>query len=239
MSAHFYESKEMRKVFRQMRQSLGVCQCSKGSRCGIGECTLRGAQEECSALTCSKACTNLGGHNIPHLYLDFSPIAGTGLFTDEAVQSGQEIGRYDGKIVDPEEKKRLEERRGATACSYFIQHKPAPTLLYIDGCKNGTLMRFVNHSCDPNCEFQQWTRDGLPVTKVVAIKNMQAGKKELTIDYGSDFFSGDVTCQYSAPNCRKVVVPSMGRTQVQVTACVGGSDPLEFRFSAEGAVGMS
>ena len=49
----------------------------------------------------------------------------------------------------------------------------------------------------------------MPVTKVVAIKNMQAGKKELTIDYGSDFFTGDVTCECGAPNCRKVAVPSM------------------------------
>ena len=64
----------------------------------------------------------------------------------------------------------------------------------------------------------------MPVTKVVAIKNMQAGKKELTIDYGSDFFTGDVTCECGAPNCRKVAVP--------------GSDPLEFRFQAEGAVGL-
>ena len=55
-----------------------------------------------SALTCSRACTNLGGQNIPRVYLDFSPIAGTGLFTDEAVEVGQEIGRYDGKIVNPE-----------------------------------------------------------------------------------------------------------------------------------------
>ena len=55
-----------------------------------------------SALTCSRACTNLGGQNIPRVYLDFSPIAGTGLFTDEAVEVGQEFGRYDGKIVNPE-----------------------------------------------------------------------------------------------------------------------------------------
>ena len=131
VSANVYESKEMRQVCKQMRQSLGVCQCRKGSRCGIGECTLRGAQEECSALTCSRVCTNLGGHNIPRLY---------------------EIGRYDGKIVNPEEKQRLEERRGASTCSYFIEHKPAPTLLYIDGCEHGTLMRFVNRCCDPNCD---------------------------------------------------------------------------------------
>ena len=100
-------------------------------------------------------------------------------------------------------------------------------------------MRFVNRCCDhPNCEFQQWTRDGLPVTKVVAKKNMQAGKKELTIDYGSDFFTGDVTCQCGAPNCRKVAVPSTGRTQMQVSAGDRESDPLEFRFQAEGAVGL-
>ena len=76
------------------------------------------------------------------------------------------------------------------------------------------------------------------MTKVVAIENMQAGKKELTIDYGSDFFTGDVTCECGAPNCRKVAVPSMGRTQMQVRAGVGGSDPLEFRFQGEGAMGL-
>ncbi|MGB1603833.1 MAG: hypothetical protein ACPIOQ_64475, partial [Promethearchaeia archaeon] len=133
VSANVYESKEARQVCKQMRDSLGVCQCPKGSRCVAGECTLRGQQIECSVQTCSRACTNLGGHNIPRLYIDFSPIAGTGLFTDDAVEEGQEIGRYDGKIVTPEEKQRLEERRGAAACSYFIEHKPAPTPLYIDG----------------------------------------------------------------------------------------------------------
>ena len=80
------------------------------------------------------------------------------------------------------------------------------------------------------------------MTKVVVKKNMQAGKKELTIDYGSDFFTGDVTCQCGAPNCRKehrkVAVPSTGRTQMQVRAGVRESDPLEFRFQAEGAVGL-
>ena len=49
----------------------------------------------------------------------------------------------------------------------------------------------------------------MPVTKVVAKKNMQVGKKELTMDYGSVFFTGDVTCQCGAPNCRKQIV---GRT---------------------------
>jgi len=78
----------------------------------------------------------------------------------------------------------------------------------------------------------------MPVTKLDAKKNMQAGKKELTIDYGSVFFTGDVTYQCGAPNCRKVAVPSTGRTEMQVRAGVRESDPLEFRFQAEGAVGL-
>ena len=68
--------------------------------------------------------------------------------------------------------------------------------------------------------------------------NMPAGKKELTIDYGSDFFTGDVTCQCGAPTCRKVAMPSSGRTRMQVSAGGSASDPLEFRFQAEGAVGL-
>ena len=154
------------------------------------------------------------------------------------MEQGQEIGRYDGKIVTPEEKQRLEQRRGAAACSYFIQHQPAPTRLYIDGYEYGTLMRFANHSCRSNCALVQWTRDGLPVTKVVAKFDMQAGKKELTIDYGKDFFTGDITCQCGAPNCRRVAVSSSGHLQMQVSAGNSESDPLEYRFQADGAVGL-
>lgn len=30
------------------------------------------------------------------------------------------------------------------------------TGLYVDGKKKGNLSRFINHSCDPNCELSVW-----------------------------------------------------------------------------------
>jgi len=35
--------------------------------------------------------------------------------------------------------------------------------LYIDPRKpHGSLCAYINHSCDPNCDFQKWYVDGLP-----------------------------------------------------------------------------
>ena len=52
-----------------------------------------------------------------------------------------------------------------------------------------------------------------------------------------------ITCQVARNTCHeshitKVAVPSTGRTEMQVRAGVRESDPLEFRFQAEGAVGL-
>ncbi len=36
------------------------------------------------------------------------------------------------------------------------------TNLWINGDKNGGPARYINHSCNPNCELVQWGVDGLP-----------------------------------------------------------------------------
>jgi len=32
--------------------------------------------------------------------------------------------------------------------------------LYVDGKYKGSNSRFINHSCDPNCELQRWVVKG-------------------------------------------------------------------------------
>jgi histone-lysine N-methyltransferase SETD2 len=32
--------------------------------------------------------------------------------------------------------------------------------LYVDGKHKGSNSRFINHSCDPNCELQRWVVKG-------------------------------------------------------------------------------
>ena len=67
--------------------------------------------------------------------------------------------------------------------------------------------RFLNHSCDPNCEID-WYDEAVfcekPVMFVIALRDIQSGE-ELTIDY---HWSADcaIPCQCGSENCRGWIV---------------------------------
>jgi hypothetical protein len=46
----------------------------------------------------------------------------------------------------------------------------------------GALGRFINHSCDPNCETQKWVVRGELAIGLFALRDIAAGE-ELTFDY--------------------------------------------------------
>ncbi len=54
--------------------------------------------------------------------------------------------------------------------------------LWINRDKNGGLARYMNRSCDPNCELVQWGVEGLPRMCFFAKKNIKIGM-EFTFDY--------------------------------------------------------
>lgn len=71
--------------------------------------------------------------------------------------------------------------------------------------------RFLNHSCDPNCEFVEWTISDQASTAegdesvvlelwVHALRDIASGE-ELTIDYGWDWRSA-IPCKCGSPRCR-------------------------------------
>lgn len=75
--------------------------------------------------------------------------------------------------------------------------------LVIDGHRMGSECRFVNHSCNPNCEMQKIYVHGLPRMILVA-KRVIEPMEELTYDYkfslynpleGQDCFCGEETCR--------------------------------------------
>ena len=76
--------------------------------------------------------------------------------------------------------------------------------------KDGTLepvapYRFLNHSCDPNCQFIEWqieTPDNETVSELWlhALRAISTGE-ELTIDSGWDWQAA-IPCLCGAPNCR-------------------------------------
>jgi hypothetical protein len=55
--------------------------------------------------------------------------------------------------------------------------------LYIDALHEGNDSRYVNHSCDPNCEICIWIVDGQPRVGLFARRNGILTGEEITISY--------------------------------------------------------
>lgn len=52
---------------------------------------------------------------------------------------------------------------------YFMKYTKEQ---YIDGETKGSVARYINHSCNPNCEFRLWSVNGENVVVVIALKNI-------------------------------------------------------------------
>ena len=55
----------------------------------------------------------------------------------------------------------------------------------IDAYPRGNLSRFMNHSCDPNCETQKWTVNGEIRVGLYATRDIVVGE-ELSFNYNLD-----------------------------------------------------
>jgi hypothetical protein len=67
----------------------------------------------------------------------------------------------------------------------------------------GSIARFANHSCSPNCEFQKWTVDGLQRMCMFPLRTIKAGE-EITYDYNFQCFNlqAQQPCYCESPKCR-------------------------------------
>ncbi|TSW48756.1 Histone-lysine N-methyltransferase NSD2 [Bagarius yarrelli] len=71
----------------------------------------------------------------------------------------------------------------------------------IDAGPKGNYSRFMNHSCQPNCETQKWTVNGDTRVGLFAVCDIPTGT-ELTFNYNLDCLGNEKTvCRCDAPNC--------------------------------------
>lgn len=92
-----------------------------------------------------------------------------------AVQSfapGQLVGEYVGEIV---------EQCDLRTWQYAMLLKSG---VAIDASRAGGLIRFMNHSCSPNCEAQRWAVDAEWRVGLFALRHISCGE-ELTFSYAS------------------------------------------------------
>lgn len=73
----------------------------------------------------------------------------------------------------------------------------------------GSIARFVNHSCNPNCRMIKWIVSGQPRMALFAGDRPIMTGDELTYDYNFDPFSAKNVqkCLCGEPNCRGVLGP--------------------------------
>jgi SET domain-containing protein len=131
-----------------------------------------------------------------------SPIHGRGVYARADIKKGRRILEYVGERISHREADRRYLEKGEDDGHTFFFVVDGRTV--IDGGKGGNASRFVNHSCDPNCETIVEDRRVF----VEAIRDIRAGE-ELGYDYQLTWESTDdpedlalYACWCGAKNCR-------------------------------------
>ena len=117
---------------------------------------------------------------------------GTDLVAFEPIPENSFLGQYVGKLEPPDCK-----RVGKFVAEVVDRNRQTgetnnKVLFYINAEEMGNLTRFANHSCDPNCVFDQWQVEGKEQIWLKTWRAINAGEP-ITISYGADyldFFDG-------------------------------------------------
>lgn len=111
-----------------------------------------------------------------YLHVRPSPFHGRGVFTTRAIPKGTRLLEYLGERISHAEA--AERYYSAADPDAFVLLFTVDRRAVIDGGVGGRAARFVNHSCDPNCQADE---DGGRIF-ITSIRDIPAGA-ELTYDY--------------------------------------------------------
>ncbi|CAK7270096.1 hypothetical protein SEPCBS119000_003912 [Sporothrix epigloea] len=142
---------------------------------------------------------------------------GHGIRANRAFRPGQIIMEYIGEIITEEESdRRMNELYKNNDCYYLMSFDQS---LIIDGT-SGSIARFVNHSCSPNCRMIKWIVSGQPRIALFAGDRPIMTGEELTYDYNFDPYSAKNVqgCLCGAENCRGVLGPRKSEKVVKTNA---------------------
>lgn len=150
---------------------------------------------------------------------------GYGVRSNRCFQPNQIIMEYTGEIITEEECDRrmnevykdnevscrcvqsdLSSASNAERQCYYLMSFDQNMII---DATTGSIARFVNHSCSPNCRMIKWIVAGQPRMALFAGDNPIMTGDELTYDYNFDPFSAKNVqkCLCGSPNCRGVLGP--------------------------------
>ncbi|KAM4821601.1 histone-lysine N-methyltransferase SETD2 [Thomomys bottae] len=142
---------------------------------------------------------------------------GWGLRAARDLPSNTFVLEYCGEVLDHKEfKARVKEyARNKNIHYYFMALKNDEI---IDATQKGNCSRFMNHSCEPNCETQKWTVNGQLRVGFFTTKLVPSGS-ELTFDYQFQRYGKEAQkCFCGSANCRGYLG---GENRVSIRAAGG------------------
>ncbi|KAF1816001.1 histone H3-K4 methyltransferase Set1 [Eremomyces bilateralis CBS 781.70] len=132
-----------------------------------------------------------------------SAIHGWGLYAEENISANDMIIEYVGEIIRPSvaELREVKYARAGIGSSYLFRIDEEQV---VDATKKGSVARFINHSCSPNCTAKIIKVEGTRRIVIYAAKDIHKGQ-ELTYDYKfeREFESDDrVPCLCGSIACK-------------------------------------
>ena len=183
-----------------------ICNCVRDpSGAGCGEnCINRDVLVECDPAfcPCGAGCANQRFQKKQYAKLDIARTGrkGHGLFTKQPLRKKEFIIEYIGEVLHEDvyraRKQRYEEE--GRRHYYFMTLSSSET---IDAAERGNAGRFLNHSCEPNCETQKWMVNGELCIGIFALRDVAAGE-ELTFDYNFERYGDNpIKCYCGSSKC--------------------------------------
>jgi SET domain-containing protein len=141
-----------------------------------------------------------------------SPVAGRGVFALRRIRKGTRLLEYTGERISRAEADRRYDDEAAGPDSHVLLFA-LDRRTVLDGAVGGSDARFINHSCEPNCEAV--IEEGRILFR--ALRTIQPGE-ELGYDYRLEK-PGPRTrevealypCRCGAPGCRGTLLAPRGR----------------------------
>jgi hypothetical protein len=131
-------------------------------------------------------------------------LQGWGVRTKLPIKCGEFILEYVGEVVSDQEFKERMATIYVNDTHHYCLHLDGG--LVIDGHRMGGDGRFVNHSCQPNCEMQKWSVNGQFRMALFALRDIDSSE-ELTYDYNFSLFNPaeGQECKCGSEMCRGVI----------------------------------
>lgn len=205
-------------LWKRDKQDTSQCYCDVDDGCGES-CHNRIMAYECDSTNCPLAKEQCNNRPFAELRkrakgnrYDYgvevlnTEDRGFGVRAMRTFEPHQIIVEYAGEIITQSEcERRMKQVYKKDKCYYLMSFD---NKMIIDATR-GTIARFVNHSCEPNCEMIKWTVGGEPRMALFAGSRGIMTGEELTYDYNFDPFSQKniQECRCGTESCRGVLGP--------------------------------